>query len=196
MQCRRPWFNSWVGKIRWRRNRLSTPLFMGFPCGSAGKEPACNAGDLSLIPGLGRSPGEGKGLPTSVFWPGEFHGPYSPWGCKEADMTERLSLQMKCSHGISDSLEEISSLSHSLVFLRLLLLLHWSLRRVFLSLLAVLWNSAFRWTYVCFSPLHCASLLFSAVCRASSDGHFVFLHLFFLGMILITSVYNVTNLCP
>ena len=34
---------------------------MGFPCGSAGKESACNAGDLGLIPGLGRSPGEGKG---------------------------------------------------------------------------------------------------------------------------------------
>ena len=34
---------------------------MDFPCGSAGKESACNAGDLGLIPGLGRSPGEGKG---------------------------------------------------------------------------------------------------------------------------------------
>ena len=63
MQCRRPWFNSWVGKIRWRRNRLSAPLFMGFPCGSAGKESACNAGGLGLIPGLGRFPGEGKGYP-------------------------------------------------------------------------------------------------------------------------------------
>ena len=35
----------------------------GFPCGSAGKESACNAGDLGLIPRLGRSPGEGKGYP-------------------------------------------------------------------------------------------------------------------------------------
>ena len=33
----------------------------GFPCGLAGKESACNVGDLGLIPGLGRSPGEGKG---------------------------------------------------------------------------------------------------------------------------------------
>ena len=49
-----------------------------FPCGSAGKESAYNAGDLGLIPGLGRSPGEGKGdRPTPVFWPGEFHGLYS-----------------------------------------------------------------------------------------------------------------------
>ena len=36
---------------------------MGFPCGSAGKESSCNVGDLGLIPGLGRSPGEGKGYP-------------------------------------------------------------------------------------------------------------------------------------
>ena len=62
----------------------------GFPGGLAGKESACNAGDPSSIPGLGRS-GEGKGN-TPVFWPGEFHGLYSPWGCKEADTTERLSL--------------------------------------------------------------------------------------------------------
>ena len=36
---------------------------MGFPCGLAGKESTCNAGDLGSIPGLGRSPGEGKGYP-------------------------------------------------------------------------------------------------------------------------------------
>ena len=36
---------------------------MGFPCGSVGKESACNVGDLGSIPGLGRSPGEGKGYP-------------------------------------------------------------------------------------------------------------------------------------
>ena len=36
---------------------------LGFPGGSAGKESACNAGDLGLIPGLGRSTGEGKGHP-------------------------------------------------------------------------------------------------------------------------------------
>ena len=36
---------------------------MGFPCGSSGKESTCNAGDLGLTPGFGRSPGEGKGYP-------------------------------------------------------------------------------------------------------------------------------------
>ena len=62
MQCGRPGFNSWVGKIPWRRYRLPTPVFLGFPCGSAGKE-SCNEGNLDLIPELGRSPGEGKGYP-------------------------------------------------------------------------------------------------------------------------------------
>ena len=55
----------------------------GFPCGSAGKESTCK---------LGRSPGEGKGYSTPDFWPGEFHGLYSPWGHKKSDTTERLSL--------------------------------------------------------------------------------------------------------
>ena len=63
LQCRRPRFNSWIGKIRWRRDRLPTPIFLGFPCGSAGKESACNVGDLGSTPGLGRSPEEGKGYP-------------------------------------------------------------------------------------------------------------------------------------
>ena len=54
--CRRPGFDSWVGKIPWRKERLPTP----------------------------------------VFWPGELHGLYSPWDCKESDMTERLSLLCYC----------------------------------------------------------------------------------------------------
>ena len=63
LQCRRHQFNSWVGKICWRRGRLPTPVFLGYPGDSAGKESAGNAGDLGLIPGLGRSPGEWKGYP-------------------------------------------------------------------------------------------------------------------------------------
>ena len=107
------------------------PFTWGFCDSSVGKESACNAGDLGLIPGSGRSPGEKVGyplqyswaslvaqlvknlpamqetwvqslgredpwrrerLPTPVFRPGEFHGLYSPWGRKEADTTETLSL--------------------------------------------------------------------------------------------------------
>ena len=67
LQCRRLQFDSWVRKIHWRRNKLPTPVFLGFPCGSAGKESACNARDLGLIPGLGRFPGEEKGYPLSIL---------------------------------------------------------------------------------------------------------------------------------
>ena len=41
---------------------------------------------------LGKIPWRRERLPTPVFWPGEFHGLYSPWGCKELDTTERLTL--------------------------------------------------------------------------------------------------------
>ena len=116
---------------------LVKEAFLGFPANSAGKESTCNAGDPSLIPGSGRSTGEGKGyllkvswapcvllgkesacnsgdlgsnpglgrfpwrrerLPTPVFWPGEFHGLYSPQGPKELDMTERLFTFKLCLH--------------------------------------------------------------------------------------------------
>ena len=72
-------------------NRLPTPVFLGFSGGSAGKESAHNVGDLGSIPGLGRFPWRRERLPTPVFWPGEFQGLYSPWGCKESETTERLS---------------------------------------------------------------------------------------------------------
>ena len=63
-----------------------------FPCGSTGKESTCNAGDLGSIPGLGRTPGEGKGYPLQYSGLEIFHGLYRPWGHKESDMTEPLSL--------------------------------------------------------------------------------------------------------
>ena len=116
LQCGRPGFDTWVGKIPYRREWLPTPV--GFPGSSADKESASNAGDPSTIPGSGRSAGEGidyplqycwtflvvqlvknppvmretwvgkipwrrEQLPTPEFWPGEFHGLYSPWGCNE-----------------------------------------------------------------------------------------------------------------
>ena len=57
----------WVRKICWRRDRLPTPVFLDFPCGSAGKESACNAGDPSSILGSGRSAGKGIGYPSPEF---------------------------------------------------------------------------------------------------------------------------------
>ena len=78
---------------------------------------------------------------------------------------------MKCSLGISNFLEEISSLFHSIVFLYFFALIT---EEGFLILLAILWNSAFRWVYLSLSPLPLASLLFSAICKAFSDNLFTF----------------------
>ena len=83
--------------IFWRK----TGNFKGFPDGSAGTESTCNAGDLGSIPGLGTSPGEGKGCPLQCSglenpidrgaWPDT----YSPWGRQRSDTTERLSLSQE-----------------------------------------------------------------------------------------------------
>jgi len=67
LQWRRPWFEYWVRKIPWRRDRLATPVFLGFPCGSDGKESTCNAEDPSPVPGW-------RWQTTPAFLPGE-----SPW---------------------------------------------------------------------------------------------------------------------
>ena len=76
------------------RIRLPTPVFLGFPGGSAGKESACNVGDLGSIPGLRRSPGEGKGYPL------QYSGLENSMDCivygvaKSRDTTEQLSLSL------------------------------------------------------------------------------------------------------
>ena len=93
-------------------------------------------------------------------------------------------LCMKC------SLVSLIFLKRLLVFSILLfpsISLHWSLRKAFLSLCAILWKSAFRWVYLSFSPLPLASLLFSTICKPSSDNHYAFLHFFSLEMVLITA---------
>ena len=63
--------------------------------------------------------------------------------------------------------------------------LHWSLRKAFLSFLAILWNSSFRCLYLSFSPLFLTYLLFTAICKASPESHFAFFHFFSMGMVLI-----------
>ena len=72
---------------------------MGFPCGSAGKESSCNAGDLGSVPGLGRSPAEGKGYPL------QYSGLENSMDCivqgvSGSDMTDQLSLSLF--KGLSD----------------------------------------------------------------------------------------------
>ena len=77
-------FDSWVWKICWRRDRLSIPVFLDFPVAQL-VESACNAGDLGLIPGLERSPGEGK------IYPLQYSGLENSMDCKESDAAKQLS---------------------------------------------------------------------------------------------------------
>ena len=112
---------------------------------------------------------------------------------------------MKCSLDTRNFL--VLSFPRSLVFPILLLSsisLHWSLKKAFLSLLAILWNSTFSWVEFClvFPFIPCLLLLFSALCKASSDNHFAFLrgkfltaltalgvwaNFFFFEMVLVTA---------
>ena len=103
-----------------------------------------------------------------------------PW--YECTVLYRAHLCMKCSFGISHFLEEIPSLSHFLVFLYFFSLIA---EESFLISSCYFWNSAFRYLYLSFSPLLFASLLFTAICKASPDSHFACLHFFSMGMVLI-----------
>ena len=90
-------FNMTITVVGFNSQVSSSPLSF-FPSGSDGKESACNAGDLGLIPGSGRSPGEGNGNPLQYSCLKKFHGQrslagYSPQGLKELDTPARtLSL--------------------------------------------------------------------------------------------------------
>ena len=98
---------------------------MGFPCGSASKESACTAGDLGLIPVLGRSLEKGMATQSSIL-PGEFHVLYSSWDCKESDMTEQLKLSLSGQDGGATALSPKNQLINSVMridgFLYLLIL--------------------------------------------------------------------------
>ena len=89
---------------------------------------------------------------------------------------------MKCSLGISNFLEEISSLAHSILFFYFFALIT---EEGFLISPCYFLNSALKWVY----SLFFLASLFTAICEASSDNHLAFLHVFFLGMFLITGSY-------
>ena len=97
MQCRRPQFNPWVGKIPWRTDRLSTPVFLDFPGGSDSKRSAYILGDPHSVPS-GEDPlEEGLATHSSILawripmdrgaWWATVHG------VTELDTTEQLSTQ-------------------------------------------------------------------------------------------------------
>ena len=94
LSCDLRWDTCWFSLLRRMLAiglscRVFVTLRLGFPCGSAGKESACNEGDLGSIPGLGRSPGEGKGYPLQC---------------------SGLESSMDCTvHGVANSQTQLSS---------------------------------------------------------------------------------------
>ena len=89
------------------------PFAKSFPCGSADKESSCNVGDLGLIPGLGRSPGEGKAYPL------QYSGLENSMDCtvhgghKESGMTERLSFSLLIDISYKFSVNSMAELKRS-----------------------------------------------------------------------------------
>ena len=63
LQCRRPWFNSWVREIPWRRVRLPTLVFLGFPGGSDSEEIRLQCERPGFDPWVGKISEEGHGNP-------------------------------------------------------------------------------------------------------------------------------------
>ena len=111
-----------VEKIPWRRDRLPIPVFLGFPGGSDSKESACNSGDPESIPGLGRSPEGGHGNPHQYSCLENPHGQrslagYSPWGGKELNTTELLTLTHVRAHAHTHT----HTHTHSELYLEVLL---------------------------------------------------------------------------
>ena len=96
-------------QLRGHWNLYYAMLYEGFLGGSESKESACNAGDPGLIPGLGRSPGEGNGL----FLPGEFYGQRSLVVTKS--WTRLNDFQLFFSQDANDYFSSISSLKKSLL---------------------------------------------------------------------------------
>ena len=98
-------------------------------------------------------------------------------------------LYMKYSLGISNFLEEISSLSHSIISLYFFALISEEGFLIFPCYSLELWIQMGISFLFSFSL---ASFLVSAICKALSDNHFAFLHFFFLGMVLISASYTVS----
>ena len=161
---------------------------MGFPSSSDSKASACNAGDLDSTPGSGRSPGEGNGNSLQYSCLENPHAQkslvgYNPWGRRVRHNWVTNTYTHHHHHG-RDTLvcntkvesiighlwwairlgtqKELGWLQAFYSFVWGLISRICSLKKAFLSLLAILWSSAFSWVYLTLSPLPFASILFSA----------------------------------
>ena len=145
-----------------KKSDVTFSFTLGFPYSSVGKESACNAGHPGLTPGSGRSPGEGNGNPLqcscleNLMDRGAWQATVNGVTRVGHDLATKLPTTcMKCSLG--------SLYWRDLIFPILLFFsvsFHWSLRKAFLSLLAILWHSASN-GYICIFLLCLLFLFFS-----------------------------------
>ena len=149
---------------------------------------------LGQIPGSERFPGDGNGNPLqySCLENSMDRVAYSPCGRKELDTTEHKCLTLqRIGHFLKTSLVFSIVLFSSIS-------LHCSLKKAFLSLLAIPWNSAFNWVYLSFFPLPLASPLFSSqlLVKPPQTTICLFAFLFPGDGLDPCLLYRVTNLCP
>ena len=136
---------------------------MCFPGGSAGKESACNIGDLGSIPWLWRSPGEGNSYPLQHS--GLENSMCRPWGCKESDMTKQLPLHFTSyihfSFGWKHSISTLSTFQLYSIALSTTVIMFYISSSNLIHLIA---ESLYIWpTSLQFSPVpcnHCYTLYF------------------------------------
>ena len=110
--------NSWVGKICWRMDRLPTPLFLASLVAQQVKNPP--AMQKTWVRSLGSIPWRRERLPTPVFWPGEFHGLYSPWGSKSWTQLSDFHFTSQCGSRVHILNEQTIWLTKETESLRLL----------------------------------------------------------------------------
>ena len=124
----------WVGKIHCRMDRLPTSVFLGFFCGSAGKESACNAENLGWIHGLGRFLGEWKGYPF------QYSGLENSMDCIVHGVTQSRTWLSRSRTGLSSShFQELSRtewLTLSLFFFKAPCM-PYSIHHIFYNLMAI-----------------------------------------------------------
>ena len=100
-----------INKLQHHNDSYFPSLTRAFPGGSPGKESPLQCRKPGFDPWVGKIPWRRERLPPLVFWPGEFHGLYSPWGHGESDMTEQPSLALLSGDYVKPQVMEGNKLS-------------------------------------------------------------------------------------
>ena len=98
LQCWRPWLDSWVGKICWRRDGLPTPVFMGYPGALRQQRIHLQWGRPGFHPWVRKIPWRRAWQPTAVFLPGESPWTEEPGGLQSVRSQSQTRLSNQAQH--------------------------------------------------------------------------------------------------